>query len=167
MKLIPLSKEGKNRGKYFAMVDDEDYDYLMQWNWSVIKRTKGLFYAGRTEWYGDGKGQKHIKMHRLLLGLNDPKIEVDHKDHNGLNNQRNNLRAVTHQQNLFNGRASGESKYIGVGRRRFGGKWCASVTVNRKKCYVGYFDDEIEAAKARDVAAKKLHGEFARLNFSQ
>src|SRR5690349_18607697 len=98
MKLISLTQNK------FAQVDDEDYDFLMQWRWYAIKATKEElnFYAVTTINQGRGKRQKMIQMHRLLMSLTDPKIIVDHKDGDGLNNQRNNLRLCSFSQNSAN-----------------------------------------------------------------
>lgn len=166
MKLIPLTvkhKNSENHRKFFAKVSDEDYDFLMQWNWCAVYSTKNTFYAMR------GIRNKHtgrtisVRMHRLILGITDPKILVDHRDHDGLNNQRDNIRVATRQQNNFNIRPYGASKYIGVGLHH--NKWRGRVKVDGKTISTAQFDNEEDAAKARDVIAKKLHGEFANLNF--
>lgn len=169
MKLIELSKKShKNKGKYFAMVDDEDYDFLNQWNWSVFINKYGFLYAVRSirNELG-GHRQKTIKMHRLILGVTNPIIHVDHKDHNGLNNQRNNIREATQQQNTFNRRPIGRSKYIGVCWNKRKNRWQAYVKFNSTSYHLGYFKSEEEAAMARDIKATELHGCFANLNFKQ
>lgn len=108
-------------------------------------------------------------MHRLLI----PDVpEVDHKDGDGLNNQRSNLRAATSAQNQANKRS-----ILSVGGRpassRFKGlcwfarhqKWQVNIRVDKKRRFLGYFADEIEAALAYDAAAREAWGEFAWLNF--
>ena len=166
MKLIPLSQNSKkNKGKYFAMVDDEDYDYLMQWNWRAFNATKDIFYAVRSFRDKRTKSNTTIKMHRLILGLTNPKILVDHINHDGLNNQRNNLRAVNHQQNNVNRRSRGVYKYLGVSFQY--NSWRGRVKFNGKSFHTPPFKSEEDAARARDILAKKLHGEFANLNFNQ
>lgn len=92
MRYLPL-----NRGK-FALVDDEDYDELRKYEWRYFL-TKTREYARR---YHIGRGNKlhWILMHRQLMGF--PEKSVDHKDRNGLNNQKSNLRLCTHSQNLAN-----------------------------------------------------------------
>jgi hypothetical protein len=153
MKLIPLS-QGK-----FAMVDDEDYEYLSQFKWNAHKNGK-TYYAER---YNTVNGkQLYSRMHREVM--NTPKgMEVDHRDHNGLNCQKHNLRNCTHKQNMSNQRSRGYSKYRGVMWVAPRKKWTAVIL--NPRCYIGYYDDEITAAKEYDKVAKERYGEFANLNF--
>ena len=117
-----------------------------------------------------------IALHRVILGITDPKIIVDHKDHDGLNCQRSNLRITDHSGNMRNmrkhGTANGEatkSQYKGVTFHKRSGIWHAQIgtgsIANHKNHYLGSFESEIEAAKAYDVAAAQLFGEYAVLNF--
>lgn len=150
---------------YKTQVDDENYEYLSQFKW-LISRTKKTIYAYR---YIKINGKNiNISMHRIIM--NTPEgMEVDHIDHNGLNNQKSNLRNCTHQENLRNKVASGTSNYIGVSRIRnhtkYEGKFRATISNGNRNINLGIFDDEIEAAKIRDIYAKKYHGTFANLNF--
>jgi len=160
MKEIPLSKQGKHKGKYFALVDDEDYEWLNKFNWSIVRGCSTL-YARRIF-----KGN-FISMHRLILGVTDSKIFGDHIDHNGLNNQRYNIRTCTKSQNQSNvtPHKNKSSKYLGVFKYKNG--WvsrCDKKTIKRSEAYIGYFNNEIEAALAYNKRAIELHGEFANLN---
>jgi len=105
-------------------------------------------------------------MHRLILSITDPCIKVDHKDRNGLNNQRNNLRLATHKQNMANrSRHKGSvSKYLGVHWRKDRSRWLACITKDGVPCVLGSFKSEIDAAIAYNKAATRLHGEFANIN---
>lgn len=152
MKLIPLS-QGK-----FSQVDDEDFEWLNQWKWYAYKGINDVFYVARSI------GRKQIKMHRLILGLTIFEERGDHIDHNGLNNQRINLRKCTHQENCKNRKSAkgSSSKYLGV--RLKINRWNARITVLKKQKHLGYFKTEIDAAKAYNEAAIKYHGEFANLN---
>lgn len=180
MKLIPLGAKNtwcKNYGKYFAQVDDKDYEYLMQWKWCV-KKSSNTIYAHRS----NGNGGAKISMHRQLLGLTDPKIYGDHIDGNGLNNQRNNLRKCNARSNTWNCKAHGTSPYKGVAKndgkrwmklangkrvKRWAGYtyWLASIVYGGKQNPIGRFKTQEEAAWAYDFCAMEIHGEFARLNF--
>jgi hypothetical protein len=161
MKEIRLSQQGKNKGKYVALVDDEDYEYLNQWRWNA-KETGSGHYAMSFEFI-NGK-QKNIRMHRLLM--NTPTdMDVDHIDHNGLNNQKSNLRNCTKSQNSMNTSPCGVSGYLGVSIRTGTTKYFAQIKVNKKTLFLGMFDDPKEAARVRDKAAIKHFGKFANLNF--
>src|ERR1700685_1864374 len=117
MKFIPLT-QGK-----VAMVDDADYEWLAQWKWFAIF-DHGNWYAVRNVRKPDGT-QTPLRMHRVLLGLTDLKIEVDHRDGNGLNNQRHNLRIATHGQNMCNRsmQKNNISGVRGVCWHKDAGKW--------------------------------------------
>ena len=108
MRLIPLT-QGK-----FAQVDDEDFMSLNQYKWFAHKNGNN-FYAIRNSPRIQGK-QLKIRMHEIILGNSKDKMVIDHIDHDGLNNQKKNLRFVTVSQNCKNKRASsnGNSKYLGV-----------------------------------------------------
>lgn len=146
-----------------TLVDDEDFEYLNQWKW-VAQDNKCTFYAKRTS-YADKK-KVSIWMHRLILGITDKGVLSDHKDRDGLNNQKSNLRKATRSQNNANTnpKKNGTSKYIGVSFHKHSKKWHAAIQCNKKLTNLGYHIYEIDAAKAYNEAAKILHGEFANLN---
>lgn len=163
-KVIIVKEIKLTRGKT-ALVDDEDFEKLNQYEWHVQyhKKTK-KYYAVRTATiYGK---RCNTQMHRFILGLIDPKVQGDHLDGNGLNNQRENLRVATNQQNSFNmkKRLSCSSQYKGVCWNKFHQKWHSKIMVNRKIENLGYFDDEIKAAIAYNKAAERIFGQFALLN---
>lgn len=172
MKLIPLTK-----GQY-VMVDDEDFEYLIQFKWNARKQEgkDHTFYATRTGRKNEGNlYRKTIWIHRSIMKLNDPLLFVDHKDRNGLNCQKSNMRICTRGENMRNRKSSGISSYLGVskhkckklknGNESLFFKWKAQIRHNNKPERLGYFSNEIDAAKAYDKRAKELHGEFANLNF--
>lgn len=144
-----------------AIVDDVDFEYLNQWKWTA-KKHRNTFYARRNIQLVGGK-QRGIKMHRLIMGITDSNQIVDHRDHDGLNNQRCNLRLCTLNQNQHN-RISrkGASKFKGVWRN--GNRWSAAIMAFGEKKRLGSFVTEIEAAKAYNNAAVIFHGEFASIN---
>ena len=165
MKLIPLSKTGKHKGKYFAQVDDEDYDVLNKWSWyvSIFKHTR---YAERRETISIGVSRL-VKMHRVIMEIKDSQLHIDHKDFNGLNNQKVNLRVVTNKQNQLHKQSikGSTSKYLGVSWAKSKNKWVAQIMKDKKQIYIGRFHSEKEAAEKRDKKAKELFGEFENLNF--
>ena len=157
MKLIKLT-QGK-----FAKVDDEDFEYINQWKWHAQKDRNG-YYACRGVF--NGKNMSKVMMHRIInktpLGL-----VTDHIDHDTLNNQKNNLRSCTQAQNTANKskhKKKTSSKYLGV--CLIDGKyWTAALFHNGKRKHIGSFKTEEQAAKAYDMVAIEIFGEFANLNF--
>lgn len=148
-----------------ARVSECDYEMLSEHNWYLSK----CYYTGRpyaSAWI-DGK---NVTMHRLIMRDVVPDgLEVDHRDLDGLNNTRENLRPATRSQNMANtGKRPGvfSSIYKGVHRLKEN-YFKAYIMVRMKRIHLGYFRDEDEAAKAYDRAAVFHFGEFARLNFSQ
>jgi len=166
MKEIPLSKTGKHKGKYVALVDDEMYPYLIHWSWQV-DISKRTHYACRHQKI-DGK-QVKIYMHRFILGLTDPKIEPDHIDHNGWNNQGHNLRLSGRKKGQAHNMRKTERKcsspFKGVNWDKEKKKWNVKTCLNRKQIWIGRYDDPVEAAHAYDRKAIELFGEHAHTNF--
>lgn len=166
MKTIQLT-QGK-----VTIVDDEDYECLIQFKWRAAKNVHGQWYAARTD-LSTGK-PRNLFMHRLLLNV--PKgMQTDHINGDGLDNRKNNLRICDNVQNSGNkGKSKSKngkpaSKYKGVwydNRNDRGSKpWRARLNYRGKIVYECYFTTETEAAKSYDQAAIRYLGEFARLNF--
>lgn len=155
MKLISLT-QGQ-----FSKVDDSDFIWLSVWKWRAFK-VRGIYYAVRSVRI-EGENRT-IFMHRQIMNTPVGK-ETDHKDRDGLNNQRNNLRDCTHRQNNMNRKSFGSSKYVGVSYSKIQNKYIARIRINGEQVFLGSFKNEIKAAHAYDEAAKIHHGEFANLNF--
>jgi hypothetical protein len=153
----------------FALVDDADYEELMKYKWSARQEPGShLWYAIRRERKPrsarERDTRKVIIMHRVIMNA-PPFVEVDHRDHNGLNNVRSNLRLCDRSQNMSNMSIRKHSSiYKGVTWRKDRLKWAATITKNRKHNCLGHYVNEIDAARAYNVAAQKLFGEFAFLN---
>ena len=146
-----------------ALVDDEDFEVLNKVKWAAHKMSN-IFYAARNGTPINGK-QKTILMHREIL--RPPKeLHVDHVDHNGLNNQRHNLRIATRSQNMHNQgkRINNTSGYKGVCWDKQNKKWRTQIKLNGKIIFLGYFPTKEDAHTAYVKACHKYHGEFARPN---
>lgn len=141
------------KGRY-TIVDNEDYDFLIQRKWH--------FYSG---YVGSGVHKNtNILMHRHIM--NPPKnMVIDHIDGNTFNNQKTNLRICTKAENMRNCKLSkaNTSGHKGVYWSKKERKWIASIVINRRKIRLGGFSCIEDAAKAYREAALKYHGEFARL----
>lgn len=152
------------RGKV-ALVDDKDYEYLNQWRWEYfINKRTNQEYAIRRIYNNDIRTT--IWMHREIMQTSK-EFEVDHRDGNGLNNQKDNLRNCTHHQNRMNNKlqTNNTSGYTGVYWSEHHQKWFACIKLNGKKIGAGYYSIKEEAAIARDKLAKQYFGDFARLNY--
>ena len=145
-----------------ALVDAEDYARVRRHKWCLSRSGHQLYaqcrYRGKT-----------IRMHQFIM--NPPQgMVVDHIDGNGLNNRRGNLRLCTPEQNIWNQKRrkpqNASSQYMGVHRYRGQpDRWYVKIQCRGQGRYLGPFDEEIEAARARDRLALQFFGEFARLNF--
>lgn len=118
-------------------------------------RKKKLYVQGRLV---DEKGNvRTVKLHRWLLGITDPSIYVDHQNHDTLDNRRSNLCAVTsaeNQQNITT-QTNSTSGFLGVSWDKERNKWCAHIKVNRRKIYLGRFQDINDAILARQEAEQR------------
>jgi hypothetical protein len=151
MKTLHLTKG------YVTIVDDETYKWASQLKWYAQEDRNNLVYAKH--------GYPRVSLHRLILGA-QPGEFVDHIDGDGLNNRKRNLRICTNSENSMNRRPQkGTSIYKGVYWHKDNKKWRARIRLNGKLIFLGYFNNEITAARAYDKKARELFGEFANLNF--
>jgi len=146
---IPLVEGG------YACVDAADYPWLSRYLWRARNG-----YPTRTE------NGRHITMHREIMQP-PPHMLVDHSDGNRANACRSNLRVCTVAENQRNKHKANNclSRFKGVTYWRKTGKWKAGCRFEGQFYHLGYFDDEVEAARAYDYAAVKYFGEFAGVNF--
>lgn len=145
-----------------TIVDDEDYELCL--NLKLYSEVKSNTVYVRSSYTRTRGGRVYYnKLHRIITGVNDKKTDVDHRDGNGLNNCRNNLRVCSHSDNLKNRKPRGTSKYMGVSLHR-GRTWLAKITISGKQIHLGSFRTEIEAAIAYNKAAIATGNEFYKLN---
>ncbi len=145
-----------------AIVDDRDFPMVINYKWYAFQ--------SKQDWYAQTHIKKNnkrtsLQMHRLITGVLSG-IEIDHIDHNGLNNRRSNLRFATNQQNSFNRKShiGSSSKYKGVSWNNLQRKWVVQIAINGKGRHIGYFANEKDAALAYNKVALRLFGNFAYLN---
>lgn len=152
MRKIPLSRE------MFALVDDDDYEALSAVRWHA-HWTGSRWYARRERRTANGR-RECIYMHRTIISGD----EIDHKDGDGLNNQRGNLRVATRSMNMGNTkiRSDSEQPYKGIYQLP-SGRWAARI----RGRYLGTHKTSEVAALAYDMAALATFGQFARLNFPE
>lgn len=146
-----------------ALVDDEDFEWLSQWKWYAARQK--LWYAGRK--CTTPRGSRFLAMHREIFGF--PGVFIDHANGNTLDNRRMNLRCATRAENIRNSpkrySVQTSSRFKGVSWNRRQKKFCAYVCREGRLAHLGYFPDEMAAARAYDDAARRCYGEFACFNF--
>jgi hypothetical protein len=158
VKMIKLNKG------YSAKVSNKDYTRVAQHTWheKVMKNKDGSIknvYAARNTPYVNGK-RKYQRMHRFILSITDPKIQVDHRDGDGLNNQRRNIRRATQAQNSYNKfQKNNTSGFTGIYRRDNG--WQVSIGGINKRMNLGTFSSKEQAINARRIAEKKYAKNFS------
>ena len=165
-RLIPLTQ-----GQW-AIVDIEDYDFLMQWKWYArFAKCTGSYYASRSAKNGESSRGRMIHMHRVILGLSseDPRMP-DHRFRNTLDNRKfigddENLRVSTKLENNRNAstRRDNTSGFKGVNFHKCTQKWASAISVNKKRIHLGLFATKELAYGAYCQAALRYHGEFARV----
>lgn len=152
---VPLTKG------YEAIINAADVPLVKEYNWSACVRSRSV-YAVRTD--NTGLTPRKVLLHRLLMS--EPQgLEIDHRDGNGLNNRRKNLRSATHSENTYNRRVNknNTSGLKGVYWYKRAQKWMARIGVNGNREYLGLFETPEEAHAAYCAASRKLHGEFGRV----
>lgn len=157
-RLIPLTR-GLN-----AMVDAEDYEWLMQWNWHAkwMPNIRG-YYAARNETDPASGEQRTLLMHAAILQPS-PGSLTDHKNGQTLDNRRFNLREATCLTNTWNRTlaTTNASGHRGVYWHPIRKKWQARIAIDGHNRSLGYFSDKEQASTVRRAAEIKLRGDFVR-----
>lgn len=162
MKKIYLSKYGKARNKkLYTLVDDENFDELNKYNWSLTYGSGGRYYAIRLN-YINKKRDKWILLHRFLLNAPRNK-EVDHINGNGLDNRKINIRLCTSAQNSWNTKKHKDntSGHKGVSWDKFRSKWIAQMNFLGEHIFLGRFENKADAVLKYNEKVKEFRGEFA------
>lgn len=146
---------------HFATVDDED-EHLALVKWGLHRDRSGNLYAVRTL-PRNAEGKKPgLKLHRVVLGVTDPLVIIDHKDGNGLNCRRSNLRVSSRTQNARNRikspKSDQKSPYMGVTWHSRDKKFQAQIRYEGRTIYLGSFQNVEEANAARMEAEIRLWG---------
>ena len=150
----------------YALIDERDYERFSKYQWTTKKDGKNFYIIRYYKDKHNGKNRM-MRMHHEIIKPGEGMV-IDHINKNGIDNRRENLRQATYAQNICNRNKISTpttSRHKGVYFDRTAKKFRAQICINRRKKHLGYFLNETEAAKAYDKAAKKLHKEFASLNF--
>lgn len=135
-------------------IDPEDAIKVAPYRWCI---------CGAGYWH-TRMGDKFVMLHRFIMDAPDG-VEVDHINHDRLDNRRANLRLCTHSQNGMNGGIrQHSSQFRGVSWDKVNQKWIVHIKIGGVQCHLGRFKTEQEAADAYDKRAKEVFGDFARLN---
>lgn len=159
---MELILQSPKYGEKKVLIDDEDFEKISKYHWN-ISYVRGNWYV-----VSHVKG-KQIKLHRLIMCESDPTVKIDHRNHNGLDNRKDNLRRATTMQNTRNVGPTKNNKtgYKGVYLYRSDNpdnRFCVRIRANGAKIFGGYFKTAIEGAEKYNELATKYHGEFAFLN---
>ena len=146
-----------------VQIDEDDLFILCERTWRYCKHTDTIRANGSIN-----RKDVAYYLHREIMKVGrDRYIEVDHIDHDHMDNRKHRLRVCTKEENCRNRRSrkGSSSKYLGVSYSKHNKKWRAVVRDKYRNIHVGYFTEEVTAAKERDLVAKAEYGEFAHLNF--
>ena len=162
MKIFIL--KSKKHGNKEVIIDDEDYDRVSSFKWSLLKQKGNKFRVVRQ--IQIKYKRQELKLHRYILDVKDKNIQVDHINGNPLDNRKCNLRLCSNKENSRNRKTNNKTGYKGVYKfnRNLKKPYIACITFNYKQINLGYFETPKEAAIAYNKAAIKYFKDFALLN---
>lgn len=151
-----LKIKSKTYGCFHVLIDREDFEKINRYSWSINTPKRGRLYV---------RSSHHVLLHRFIMDAPAGK-EVDHINGNLLDNRKKNLRVCERCDNVKNRSVNKNSSsgLRGVYWDAESGKWAAAISFNKKRIKIGRYATKVQAARAYNEAAKKYHGEFARLN---
>lgn len=160
--MIAILLKSKTYGENYFFIDGEDFDKIKNYTWCIANFSKRFYIVSDLCNKGN---RKKILLHRLIMNCPDGMV-VDHINHNGLDNRKENLRICTNQENLYNQRKKEgkTSKYKGVSFFKRDNNWTVRIRINGKSKNLGYFLNEEDAAEVYNQAALKYYGKYAFLN---
>lgn len=150
---------------HFALIDAGDFDRVSRHRWALKRGKAGVLYA-RTDQRGTNKLGQVCYLHQMVIPTGRGYM-VDHRNSDGLDNRKENLRRCTVGENNCHRRSlrglSGKGFYFDKKLNCYR----TQIRIQGRRIHVGLFKDSISAAQAYDDAAKKFHGEFVQLNFPE
>lgn len=149
MKFVELSKQGKNKGLYRAIVNDKDYELVSRYRWFYEKSRNNQHtfnHYAMTELRENGKKLRKLRMHSLILDHFGKGSVIDHVNGNGLDNRRSNLRICTTRENALNTRRNRHLNKHGV--NKFHDRYQSKISMKNKQIHLGTFLTEAEAVAA-------------------
>lgn len=159
-----ITCSGKNPVEF--IVDDHDFERLSKFRWYASVRGKLIKRTYAIRYFTENKKMQPRAVQREIMGLiKGDARQVDHINGDTLDNRRSNLRICTRSENRKNNRKLPYKKYKGITKSKK--KWFAQILHNGETRYLGTHETEIAEARAYDEGAKRLHGEFASLNFPE
>ena len=161
--IIKFTIESPKYGNKEVIIDAENWDKIKKYRWVVAYAKRMNTFYVQTKININHKITT-LKLHRLIMNIDNVNLEIDHINHNPLDNREINLRICTHRQNLRNQRIRQKKEFKGIHWYKPLQKWQTHIVYNYKKYHLGYFENEFDAAVAYNRAAIKYFGEFAELN---
>ena len=164
---LKITSKGK---EYTVLYDEEDYELVRSYKWGISKPKNKSPYVRAPGKMVNYKIGKTVLLHRLICNIHGKEgVYVDHINHDTLDNRRINLRTCSMSENNMNAKKQKNTtnQYIGVSWSKYHQSWRAYITINNRQKFLGYWEQEKDAAIIRDFAAILYRGEFAYLNFKQ